>query len=296
MPHQVTFLPSQLSLQVNDTETVLESAIRQGFRVPRACDAGTCQLCQGTLISGRVKLKHQSNIIDASETNTHPVFCCLIYPLQDIQLEVHNVLAPGQLPTQQVSAQITHIEQASADVKVVQLRMPAGKKVEFYPGQYLEVVLDAENRAAFSIASAPRADRTLELHIRATTESSSYPLLERRLTVGELLTLSLPAGETTLLKLKDAKRILMIAASTGFSQIKSMLEGLIAAQDQRPVTVYWGARTASDLYQHDDMEAMAKLHTNITYIPVISDQAEWPGRQGFVHKAVLDDVDNFDGS
>lgn len=290
MAHQITFLPSQLRCLVDESETVLDAATRQGLRVPRACDAGTCQLCAARLVTGKARLKHLNNIVDASDGPIEPVFCCLLLPLTDLQLEIERVLAPGQLPTHQVSAQITDIHQASKDVKVVTLRLPAGKRVDFYPGQYLQVVLDSENSAAFSIASAPRNDRTLELHIRATNDSDSYPLLERRLKTGEILKLSLPHGETTLLKMQHAKKLMMIAASTGYSQIKAMLEGLTAANDPRPITVYWGARTANDLYQHDAMLAMSQLHSNITYIPVVSDHPEWPGRSGLVHKAVLDDL------
>lgn len=295
MAHQITFLPSQLRCQVLESETVLEAALRQGLRMPRACDAGVCHLCEAKLVAGKAHTR-QAGILSASAAPVEPVFCCLLYPLSDLQLEIERVLAPGQLPTHEVSAQITDIQQASPDVKVVTLRLPAGKRVDFYPGQYLLVVLDAENTAAFSIASAPRPDRTLELHIRATPDSDSYPLLERRLQTGEMLKLNLPHGNTTLLRMQTARQLLMIAASTGFSQIKAMLEGLVAARDPRPVTVYWGARSATDLYQHDAMLALSQLHDNITYIPVVSDQPEWPGRKGFVHKAVLDDLQGqFDG-
>lgn len=290
MTHQITFLPSQLTLQVGESETVLEAAMRQGFQVPRACDAGVCHLCEGRLIAGKVRHKHGNIILDTSDGPVEPVFCCLIHPLSDLQLEIERVLAPGQLPSQTVTAKIQSIEQATPDVKVIQLLLPAGKRIDFHPGQYLQIIIDPETVAAFSIANAPRSDRTVELHVREAPDSDTYALLANRLKEGELLRVSLPHGETTLHKLQDAKKLLFIAASTGFSQIRSLMEGMVAAGDERPVTIYWGARTAQDLYRHDDNKAYAFLHPQFTYIPVVSDQPEWPARKGLVHQAVLKDL------
>lgn len=290
MKHQITFLPSGLRLTVAESETVLSAAKKQGFRIRSACDAGACYLCQARLLSGKARIRSNQQVIDASAEPVEPVFCCLLHPLSDLQLEIDPVLAPGELPILEVTAQVQTVEQASPDIKVVTLLLPAGKQIEFHPGQYLEIRLEPETSAAFSIANAPRDDRTLELHIRETQDSSSYPLLEKRLKQGELLKLKLPQGATTLHKLESAKRIVMIAASTGFSQIKAMLEGMVAANDTRPVTLYWGARRSADLYRHDAIKSWAFLHPQITYIPVVSDQPEWPARKGLVHQAALKDL------
>ncbi len=291
MDHQITFLPGGLRLRASSEETVLQAASRQAFRVPRACDAGVCHLCQARLLTGQARHKHDGSVIDASDGPVEPVFCCLIQPLTDLQLEIERVLAPGQLPSHEVTATIQSVEQATPDVKIVTLLLPAGKAIEYHPGQYLWVILDTENQAAFSIANAPRDDRTLELHIRETRDSVTYPLLEKRLCKGESLRISLPHGDTSLYRLRDAKRIMMIAGSTGFSQMQAMIEGMIAARDERQVVLYWGARSARDLYRHDATKSLVFLHPSIRYIPVVSDQPEWPARKGLVHQAALTDLD-----
>src|SRR5690606_29120505 len=107
------------------------------------------------------------------------------YPLENCEIEVTRVLAPGQTPLQTLSAKIIGIEQVNSDVRVVQFLLPAGKKVAFSAGQYLEILVDADTTAAFSIANAPRTDRTLELHIRANPGSDSYPKLAPQLQTGE---------------------------------------------------------------------------------------------------------------
>lgn len=295
MPRIVTFQPNNVHLSVPDGQSILQAALQQGFYFPWGCDAGTCRICEGRLISGNVRLKHLPVTITPESTEAHALLSCLAYPLTDVIIEVPRVQAPGQFPVQTVSAQITQVDQANADVKIVHFRLPAGKKIQFSAGQYLELLIDDETSASFSIASAPRDDRTLELHIRANPTSNSYPKLAPRLQPGEMIKMKLGMGDITLQALKDADRILFLAGSTGFSQIKSLLEAMLKAGDTRPLYLYWGGREFGDLYLHDWAQQQAQQYANLKYIPVISDQADWTGRTGFVHKAVLEDVQDFSG-
>ena len=274
----------------------MQAAQRQGFNLARACDAGTCQLCEAQLLQGKVRLKNSNTLVDATTSGKLPIYPCIAIPLQNIQLEVINVLAPGELPIQEIHAQVTSVQQASGDVKLIELRLPAGKKIEFHAGQYLEILLPDSVVAAFSIASAPRQDRTLELHIRANSQSDSYALLEPLLQTGSLLHIRLPKGGTTLHKLDTASHIVFVAASTGYSQMQSLLQALIEQHDKRPMHVYWGARNAEDLYLHEQAMELAQTQANLTYTPVVSDQAAWPGRKGLVHEAVLEDCKDFNNA
>ncbi len=295
MPFTVTFHPSNIKLNVPDGETILEAAKRQGFYFPWGCDAGSCEVCEGRLLRGKVRLKQQPATIELASPPAQKLLACLAYPISDIDLEAPRVQPPGQFPVQTVSAQITAVEQVNQDVKIVTFLLPAGKKIQFSAGQYLELLIDADTHAAFSIASAPREDRTLELHIRANATSNSYPKLEPRLRPGELIRMKLAMGDVTLQSLQDADRILLLAGSTGFSQIKALLEAMASKSDNRPVYLYWGGRDFSDLYLHEWVVQHVAQHPSVHYVPVISDQASWEGRKGYVHKAVLEDVADFRG-
>ncbi len=290
MPYVISLLPSNLSCTANEGETLLQATQRQGITLAKACGTGSCQLCEAKLISGSIRTQYYGQIQHIVGTDNAIILCCISYPTSDIKLEVEGVLAPGQLPSHEVSAQIISVEQASPDVKIIQLRLPAGKPIRFYGGQYLEVLLSAEKSAAFSIASAPRSDRSIELHIRQTTESESYNLLAPKLKTGELLRLKLPMGKTSLENLPTSTPLIMVAASTGFSQMKAILEAL---QGKREVHLYWGARMSHDLYLHDWMNQFSQTHPNVHYIPVVSDQPDWQGRAGLVHQAVLADIQDF---
>ncbi len=295
MTFSVTFLPRGLTLTVNPNETIMQAAQRQDFILARACDAGTCQLCEATLVEGRVSIKNRKEVICANKNTPAKIYPCIAIPQQSIHLEVRNVLSPGELPIKEIHAQIKSVQQVSPDVKRVTLRLPAGKKLLFHPGQYLEILLADGMEAAYSIATAPNQDRTLELHIRANLESESYLQLEPLLLEGSILPIRLPKGTVTLHKLTSAPQIVFVAASTGYSQVQSMLQGLLENQDSRSVHVYWGARHPEDLYLHQRATELAQSHNQVSYTAVVSDEPDyWPGRTGLVHNVVLEDLQLFE--
>jgi CDP-4-dehydro-6-deoxyglucose reductase len=63
--------------------------------------------------------------------------------------------------------------------------------------------------------------------------------------------------------------------------------------------LYWGVRTAADLYEHDWLSARARERPGFAYRPVLSAPgvaaAGWTGRAGLVHEAVLADYPDLGG-
>jgi CDP-4-dehydro-6-deoxyglucose reductase len=66
----------------------------------------------------------------------------------------------------------------------------------------------------------------------------------------------------------------------------------------RPIVLYWGARSLADLYMAALPAQWQAEHPNFTFIPVLSEAKPadaWAGRTGFVHQAVLDDFKDLSG-
>ena len=67
---------------------------------------------------------------------------------------------------------------------------------------------------------------------------------------------------------------------------------------QRQMVLYWGARALRDLYMAELPGTWQQVHSNFTFIPVLSEplpEDHWPGRTGFVHEAVLHDFTDLSG-
>ena len=87
--------------------------------------------------------------------------------------------------------------------------------------------------------------------------------------------------------------MVLLASGTGFAPIKAIVEQALHDKSERPMTLYWGGRRPKDLYMHALCEEWAREIPHFNYVPVIShatDDDQWQGRTGFVHKAVMEDL------
>jgi NAD(P)H-flavin reductase/hemoglobin-like flavoprotein len=137
----------------------------------------------------------------------------------------------------------------------------------FHPGQSVAVEYPRRPRLwrYFSPANAPRADGSLELHVRAVHAGQVSPALAYRCQVGDTLRLGAPVG-TALCAYRTSRRdLLLIAGGTGLAPLRSIVEDLAAAGDRRAVCLVVGADTAAELY---DLPALRGLHAALPSLRV----------------------------
>ncbi|MDZ7684412.1 MAG: hypothetical protein U5O39_04915 [Gammaproteobacteria bacterium] len=142
--------------------------------------------------------------------------------------------------------------------------------VEFKAGQYLEIALPEKN-CPFSIASAPEVKDQVELHVRPTPESSDSVQIEALLDSASELTIEIPKGDCYIETAPDTP-LYLIAASTGITQMKSIIEHLLPSGLPHPVWLYWGVLSAEDLYLADRCRQWESRDPNFHFVPVVSDR------------------------
>ncbi|MCV6612661.1 MAG: NAD(P)H-flavin reductase [Amphritea sp.] len=196
---------------------------------------------------------------------------------------------------------IADVEQLSSDVFRVRLHLPVtGRQaIEFHAGQYLEILLPDGRRAPFSIGSAPDMSSDVELHIRRMPEGEMSIAIMDHLQNNPSVEIELPKGDCYLesSQLSADTTVVLAAASTGFSQIKSIAEHLLANQVSNPIHIYWGARVEEDFYLEKLPLQWAMEHTNVHVHLVVSEPGNspgWAGRTGLLPEAIVADFDSFD--
>ena len=200
-----------------------------------------------------------------------------------------------------IICKIESVEKLNHDVYQVKLSMPVeGDVITYRAGQYLDLFLPSGKSASFSIGSAPEAGLQLELHIRHNPESELSNALIEHLLAEHTIEAEVGKGDACIVanQLNSDDTIILAAASTGFSQVKSVVEHLLAQGANNQIHIYWGVRVASDLYWTLLPEQWASEHANITFHPVISDPTdacEWTGRIDLLPAAVLHDFNSFEG-
>jgi len=296
--HTVTIQPSGHVFQVEDGETILAAALRQGFILPYGCKNGACGSCKGKLLSGGVDygVYQRKALTDAEKTDGKALFC-QAKPLTDVVIEARTIGAAKDIPVKTLPCRVQKLERLADDVIVMYLKLPANERLQFLAGQYLEFLLKDGSRRSFSMANAPHDDEFLQLHVRHVPGGKFTDHVFTKMKERDILRFEGPQG-TFFLREDSEKPIVLVASGTGFAPIKSILEHAFNKGVTRPMTLYWGGRRPKDLYLNELPTKWAAEHPNFRYVPVVSDalpEDGWTGRQGFVHLAVMEDFPDLSG-
>ncbi|MCL7929397.1 NAD(P)H-flavin reductase [Halomonas llamarensis] len=177
-----------------------------------------------------------------------------------------------------LTCQVTEVEDLNPDVFGVTLQGRA-EAMQHAPGQYLEMHLDGDIWVPFSIASAERGDGQLELHIQHWPERDNSARLRELLQVANQLTVRLPGGDC-IVDLESTRPLLLIAAGTGFAQMKAIIEAVLARQPNRQIDLWWAAREHRDLYLEPLACQWAQKHSTVTFHAVTEMPLNEPMSQG----------------
>ena len=298
MPHQITIKPSELSFACDDGETVLAAAMRAELMIPYGCRNGACGTCKSRIIEGEVDYGHfQAGTLTDNEKKQGLALLCVAQPKTDLVIEVREVRRAGDIHIRKMPCRIEKIDKVAHDVAIVSLKLPANERLQYLAGQYLDFLLKDGHRRSFSIATPPEADSLLDLHIRHVPGGLFSGQLFNEFKGREIMRIEAPLGNFFLREESD-KPIIFVAGGTGFAPIKAIIEHAFYRNTTRQMVLYWGVRSLHDLYLPHLPGEWQERHKNFTFIPVLSDplpEDKWPGRTGFVHKAVLGDFANLSG-
>lgn len=295
--HSVKIVPSEREFVVEAGQSVLAAAYAAGIKLPNGCRMGTCRTCRGKVTTGSVDhgLSH-TTYLPLSEREKGYALLCQARPLTNLIVEAEELPLLADPVT--MPCYVKRIEFIRPDVALVRLRLPLHSYTQFAAGQYIDVILPGGKRRAYSLANAPKPEGVidLDLHIRHTpgglfTEELFSTMKERH-----KLEVEAPLG--TFFMRESDKPVIMLATGTGYAPLRSILLDQIAWSKGRSITLYWGARTKSDLYLLEEAEALAREHGNIDFVPVLSRPAagdDWSGRIGYVQDAALADHHDLSG-
>jgi CDP-4-dehydro-6-deoxyglucose reductase len=298
LQYQVELKKSGRTFVVEEDETVLEAAIRQGVQLPYGCKNGACGSCKGKVLEGRVEHgdHSQSALSTLDETAGASLLCCA-HPKSNLLIDVREIHGGGDIPVRKVPCRIQTMTFPSDDVAILELQLPASERFQFLAGQYLEFLLKDNKRRAYSIASAPHQEGPIELHIRHLPGGLFTDPLFGQAADGksvkekDILRFEGPQG-SFFLREDAQKPIIFLASGTGFAPIKSILLHMREKKIERTIHFYWGGRRPNDLYMDALCQEFASTMSHFHYIPVISEarpEDHWTGRTGFIHRAVMED-------
>ena len=280
--------PSGHSFGVARGETILDAALRHNIGLPYGCRNGRCGSCMATLLEGDVGYPDEElPALEGAAANA--CLACQAMPASDLVLEVRELESAAAIEVRTLPCRVAKIEPLAHDVMRLSLKLPENQRLQFLAGQYLDFILPNGHRRAFSIANAPHDDEFIELHIRHVSGGEFTEQVFSTIREKAILRIQAPLG-TFVLREQSQRPIILMGGGTGFAPLKGMIEHAFFVGIERPVWLYWGVRSRRDLYLPELPQQWAADHHNFRFVPVLSEpDADWEGRRGFVHEAVLGD-------
>ncbi len=183
-------------------------------------------------------------------------------------------------------AEVLHHERRSRDIAVMTVK-PL-QQLDYRAGQYVSVESPAHHPRVwrtYSIANAPRANGTMDFHVRALGAGWLSGALVRRVKAGDLLRLAAPMGSMTLDR-RSNRDMVFVAGGTGLAPIKALLDELTSFNRTRWVHVLFGAKDRDDLYDLESLRQLASAYPWVSLVPVCSHDQGWGGEEGTLAEAV----------
>lgn len=296
MTYQIEVEASDIRFDCAPGTTILDAARAAGYELPYSCRTGICGSCKGRVVAGTIDAPATLEGITEDERKAGCTLLCQAKPVSDVKIAPRSIAKIDPNAQKQVAARLYRLTRAADDISVLHLRFPAGTKVKFKAGQYLQVLLEDGSRRSFSMANPPQQSDGVLLHVRHVPGGRFSGWLDGTPAAGEIVRLELPFGDFHLREDSD-KPIVFVASGTGFAPIRSILEDAFRRKlFDRPMTLYWGGRRSRDLYQADVAQKWAQQYPHFRFVPVLSEPEEgWTGRTGFVHLAALQDFPSLAG-
>jgi propane monooxygenase reductase component len=308
--HTARFEPVGLELEVDEDETILDAAFRQGIMLMHGCKEGQCAACKSFLLEGDVDLdKYSTFALPDFEEQEGYTLLCRAHAMSDVEIELINydeeVLRSGT-PIVTTNAAVTAVEELTHDIRRLVLSLP--EPITFQAGQYMDIAIpgaDGEHRS-FSMANTPGDPNELEFMIKLYDGGHFSGLLAagangHGIKVGDELSCTGPYGVFTL-RDSSPRRLVFIAGGAGMAPIVSLLRSMVEKGSTRPATFYYGARTQDDLFSLEELERLSQALPDMRFVPALSEADAsngWDGEAGLITDVVdrletdLTDVDAY---
>lgn len=288
----VRLQPVGVEFEVEENESVLNAAFRQGIALPHGCKEGQCAACKSILTEGEIELmKYSTFALNEMERGQDHILLCRTLALSDIEVELLNYdeeLLAKAIPVKHFEGTVTGVTELTHDIR--RLDVALEQPLKFWAGQYVDITLPGAEAItrSFSMANTPGEAKNLSFIIKKYPNGRFSSRLDGALPIGTTVGVKGPYG--TCFRREDREgAVIMVGGGSGMSPLWSILHDHVASGEDRPVYFFYGARTRNDLFYLDEFARISSETRNFTFVPVLShagDDVEWRGERGFVHEVV----------
>ena len=281
-------------MEVEDDETVLQAAFRQGIMLMHGCKEGQCSSCKSILVDGDAEHENFSTFaLSEFEQEEGMVLLCRLFAYSDLEIELLNYdeeTLETWIPAKNIGGTISAITELTHDIR--QLDVVLDDTLTFRAGQYVDVTIpDSGVTRSYSMANPPSDQGTLSFIIKVYPDGAFSSRLESELKVGDPLEINGPFGVSFRDERNDGP-MLLVGGGSGMAPLWSILNDLAASGIQKSVRFYYGARAIRDLFYAEEIAELATRLDDFRYVPALSEMDasdDWEGATGLIHEVVARD-------
>ena len=319
------------SIKLKPGPTLLSALATQNIFLPSACGGGgTCALCKCQVNEGGGEiLPTEKGHINRAEAKDNWRLACQVKIKEDMKVHVPDEIFNIQKWECTVRSNknvATFIKELVLELpKGENLNFTAGGYIQIDVPEYhnlgfknfdvekeyhedwdkfkiWDVVAnnDEDCFRAYSMANHPAEGNIIILNVRISTPppalwdqvppgiASSYIF---NLKAGDKVTISGPFGE--FFAKKSEREMIYLGGGAGMAPMRSHLFDLLDTQKtKRKITFFYGARSAREMFYHDDFTRLEKEFPNFKYIVGLSEpmpEDKWKGSTGFIHNVAFNE-------
>ncbi|MFX1670984.1 iron-sulfur cluster-binding domain-containing protein [Paraburkholderia sp. A2WS-5] len=185
------------------------------------------------------------------------------------------------------------IRRENWNVKTFQFSLAQShESFQFEAGQYVTLGVDTGNERlyrCYTISSVPDTlgNTTFEITVKHSPTGAVSTWLHNKLTVGESLHVSRPAGDFVLPD-NHAEPLLLVAGGVGITPLISMARAIHAQGENSNIQFLQFARTPADILFHEELLQIGRASRGITPHFYISDEVDAKFSPGLLSKELLD--------
>lgn len=285
----VIIQPSGRRVEVDGTDTVLQSLEKAGYALPNNCRAGACGECKLKVLSGQYD---QGMVLDMALTEAERKqgygLMCLAKPISD-EMVVEwldadarpKLFPPRKSPGLYV---VTGRQEVARNTLQVTMR-PVGTPLRYWPGQYVTLGNEEEGvpLRAYSIANSPRSNGEISVQVAIKEDGHTSKWIYDTFQLGASVKvrgaygsfIGDPGAEVP---------ILCLAAGTGLAPIMDLAEAALGRKYKKKVDLIFSARTRADVYGEGMMSWWRAKHRKFDYkITLTREEAE-----GYLHGRITE--------
>lgn len=293
MSYKVTLEPVGVDMEVEEEETVLDAAFRQGVALMHGCKEGQCSTCKAILLDGDAEMERYSTFaLPDHEKEEGYVLLCKTVPYSDLKVELLQYDEDAlkvSIPIKNFRASIESIESLTHDIRRMSLKLIEPKEITFHSGQFVDLYVPGENfYRSYSMSNTPSQSDRVEFMMKIFKGGRFSTLLDEQFKPGDELEVRGPFGNC-IRREENTGDMVLIGGGSGMAPLWSILNDMAEKKVKRKVTFFYGARSKRDLFYLDKFAELAQRLEGFRFIPALSEplpEDNWDGETGLITEVI----------